>query len=356
MNMSQIIRARAYLSKLPPAIAGHGGHAVTFAAACRLVEFGIGETEALEILSEWNQNCQPPWTERDLRHKLADAYRRTSPKESFVGIPHRQDWRLRPLGGRSKSCDTAGGDSSVTAARNPGDNVAEGKSKCPITDPSASFFDAPASHAQIHTLATLRGLSVEGVRLDDERGLLRFGMYRHRPAWFILDASQRVAQARRLDGHNWFADVKALNLADSQAAWPVGIGEAQSLPAIALCEGGPDLLAAFHFILAEHRQTDCAPVAILGASQLIHADALPLFAGKRVRIFGHDDAAGARAVERWDAQLADIVADVHAFSLAGLRRADGAPVKDLCDLAAISPDDFAAHRCLWELFDYANLR
>ncbi len=41
-----------------------------------------------------------------------------------------------------------------------------------------------------------------------------------------------------------------------------------------------------------------SPVAMLGASQRIHADALPMFTGKRVRIFGHDDDAG-RA--RWNA-------------------------------------------------------
>ena len=49
-------------------------------------------------------------------------------------------------------------------------------------------------------------------------------------------------------------------------------------------------------------------------------------------------------------QLADAGADVDAFSLAGLRRMDGQPVKDLCDLAAIHPDDFETHRCLWDLF------
>jgi hypothetical protein len=185
----------------------------------------------------------------------------------------------------------------------------------------------------------LRGLSLEGVKLASERGLRRFGTYRGALAWFILDASQRVAQARRLDGRNWFADVKALNLPGSQAAWPVGILEAKSFPLVALCEGGPDLLATFHFILREQRQHDCAPVAMLGASPPIHTAALPLFAGKRVRIFGHDDAAGARAVDRWAAQLAAIGADVDAFSFTGFWRTDGQPVKDLNDLLRVHPDD-----------------
>ena len=79
------------------------------------------------------------------------------------------------------------------------------------------------------------------------------------------------------------------------------------------------------------RDAKCSPVAMLGASQRIHADALPMFAGKRVRIFGHEDEAGRAAVERWARQLESIVADVDAFTFAGLVQVDGKPVKDLND-------------------------
>ena len=70
---------------------------------------------------------------------------------------------------------------------------------------------------------------------------------------------------------------------------------------------------------------------MLGASLRIHPNALPLFARKRIRIFGHDDEAGRGAVERWAAQLASVAGDVDAFTFAGLRRVDGEPVKDLND-------------------------
>jgi hypothetical protein len=203
-------------------------------------------------------------------------------------------------------------------------------------------------------LATLRGLSVEGVRLAYERSLLRFGTWRTWLAWFILDGSGKVAQARRLDGQPWTKDAKAWTLPGSQAAWPVGTGEADKFPAIALCEGGPDLLAAFAFLIAEGRERDVAPVTMLGGCARIHADALPMFAGKRVRIFAHLDETGDKAANRWAEQLADAGATVDAFSLAGLRRSDGEPIKDLCDLAAIRADDFEAHRCLCELFNYAR--
>jgi hypothetical protein len=314
-----------------------------------LREFGLSESAALEVLSEWNQtHCQPQWSERDLRHKLADAWRVTSPKESFTDRPQREEWRLRPQRGMAEARATSG----ATAPKTPAVLTLAVPQSSLRANPSASFFDAEASQPHFSTLATLRGLSLEGVRLAHERGLLRFGMFRTRLAWFIHDASQRVIQARRLDGRPWAQGVKAWTLPGSQAAWPVGIGEARDFANVALCEGGPDLLAACAFILAESRERNVAPVTMLGGCARIHADAVPMFAGKRIRIFAHLDETGDTAANRWAEQLAAAGATVDAFSLAGLRRTDGEPVKDLCDLAAIHADDFEAHRCLWELFNY----
>jgi hypothetical protein len=58
---------------------------------------------------------------------------------------------------------------------------------------------------------------------------------------------------------------------------------------------------------------------MLSAAYTIPADALPLFAGKRVRICAHDDETGYRAASRWAAQLATHGADADAFSFAGVR-------------------------------------
>jgi len=66
-----------------------------------------------------------------------------------------------------------------------------------------------------------------------------------------------------------------------------------------------------------------------------------MFAGKRVRIFGHDDSAGRGAVERWAAQLATVGADVDAFTFAGLVQVDGQPVKDLNDSLLMEAASFA---------------
>ena len=121
--------------------------------------------------------------------------------------------------------------------------------------------------------------------------------------------------------------------------------EARPFPAIALCEGGPDLLAAHYLTLWEQathtrRDVQCSPVAMLGATQRIHADALLQFTGKRIRIFGHDDTAGRAAVELWAGQLATVGADVDAFNFAGLVRMDSQPVKDLNDAVLMDSASF----------------
>ncbi len=201
---------------------------------------------------------------------------------------------------------------------------------------------------QWHALAGLRRVSPEAVSLAERRGLVRFGWWQGRPSWLVTDSARRNCQARRLDGQPWAEiSAKAWTLPRCEAAWPVGIREAAPFPVLALVEGGPDLLAAFHFIAAEGREADCAAVAMLGASLGLHPDALAGFAGKRVRIFGHADAAGDRAVTRWAGQLRAVGATVDAFNFAGLRRTGEVPVNDLNDLTDLHPDDFEEHRMTW---------
>ena len=129
---------------------------------------------------------------------------------------------------------------------------------------------------------------------------------------------------------------KAWTARGSWAAWPLGCNEARDFSSVALVEGGGDFLAAFHFILAEGRERDVTPVAMLGASQRIAERALPCFHGKHVRIFPHVDsphadgrAPGMEAAARWQDQLTGAGATVECFDLAGLRQCDGAPVGDL---------------------------
>lgn len=202
--------------------------------------------------------------------------------------------------------------------------------------------------ADFAQLAQLRGIGREGLEFAGERGLLWFATLKDSPAWIITDAERVNAQARRLDGQPWeHIGAKAWTARGSWASWPIGIKEVQPFPCIALCEGGPDFLAAHYLALWEQaphhakRDVQCSPVAMLGAAQRIHEDALPFFAGKRVRIFAHTDEEGRAAAERWARQLEPVGADVDAFDFAGLQQVNGEPVKDLNDALGMDPSTFA---------------
>jgi hypothetical protein len=70
-----------WLSNQKPAISGQKGHDRTFAVACGLVQgFDLTAEEALPVLEYWNENCEPPWTEAALMHKLQDADKAESNK------------------------------------------------------------------------------------------------------------------------------------------------------------------------------------------------------------------------------------------------------------------------------------
>lgn len=68
-------RCRLYLEKIPPAISGEGGHNHTLAVVCHCVEYfgSLSDNDLLQSLHEWNERCEPPWTEKELRHKLKAA-------------------------------------------------------------------------------------------------------------------------------------------------------------------------------------------------------------------------------------------------------------------------------------------
>jgi len=56
--------------------------------------------------------------------------------------------------------------------------------------------------------------------------------------------------------------VKKYTLSGSRTSWPIGVMEAEHYPAIALCEGGPDFLAAFGHMWAGALEGHIAPVCM----------------------------------------------------------------------------------------------
>src|SRR5437763_726333 len=66
-------RARAYIAHVEGAISGQRGHDRTMRMAGILIQkFGLSIEQAWPLILEWNRQCEPPWSERELLHKLQD--------------------------------------------------------------------------------------------------------------------------------------------------------------------------------------------------------------------------------------------------------------------------------------------
>lgn len=71
------LRAARWLEKVEGAVSGEGGHNRTFRVACKLVfYFGLDRERALRLLRAWNLRCRPPWSEKELEHKVDDALKK----------------------------------------------------------------------------------------------------------------------------------------------------------------------------------------------------------------------------------------------------------------------------------------
>jgi len=191
-------------------------------------------------------------------------------------------------------------------------------------------------------LARLRGVSPEAVRLAVDRGLLFFAHSQEGRAWIVSDSSRWLGIARRMDGQGWqcLRGAKARMLRGSWASWPIGCDEAAEFPAVAIVEGGPDMLAVLHFAIEQGAADEVAPICMASSGISFPGETLAHFAGKRGRIFFDADEAGGAAFERWAAQLKEAGASVDGFDFEGLTRADGEAVKDLNDLCLLSAESW----------------
>ncbi len=93
---SVVERARKYLKKMPAAISGQHGSSTTLTVASRIVvgfDIPHDSPEALQLLQEYNQVCQPPWSDTELKRKLSEADRLARDKGETRGLLNREAGR-----------------------------------------------------------------------------------------------------------------------------------------------------------------------------------------------------------------------------------------------------------------------
>lgn len=125
-----ITRARAYVDRIPGAVSGNGGHAQTFNAGRALagwVRKGLSRSDGWALLCEYNQRCDPPWSDADLRHKWDEALTKSNT------LPDLQDrepkHQTRQQAGASQSLASGSGTTAITPATQSDAIVKNWKSK-----------------------------------------------------------------------------------------------------------------------------------------------------------------------------------------------------------------------------------
>lgn len=199
-------------------------------------------------------------------------------------------------------------------------------------------------------------------------------------SWCAIDETRAVAEFRRLDNGRYprqdGGEIKSWSTAGK--AWPLGAAAMNGRPCVMLVEGGPDMLAGYHFLRRFGMLDRVAVVCMLGAGNRMREDSLGFFKGKRVRIMVDADPLkdalkpsmrklpGMEAAARWGGQMREAGAVVETFCLGpiyapvalrewadtegpawsgavpvvadGLRLPNGELVKDLNDLALCGPN------------------
>jgi Bifunctional DNA primase/polymerase, N-terminal len=72
-------RVIRYLDKCEPAVSGKRGHDTTFRVLCNVIGgFDLSPEQTWVAAVHYNERCEPPWSEKELRHKVDDALKATS--------------------------------------------------------------------------------------------------------------------------------------------------------------------------------------------------------------------------------------------------------------------------------------
>jgi hypothetical protein len=259
-------RARNYALKMPPSIQGSGGSNDAFnVAAVLAVGFDLADEDALRIMEEWNQGCQPLWSERELLGKLASA---------------RRDCK-RPPG--------------YLLGEVPKPNIPEAP---------ARFHTESLTLEEARTFADARGLPMSAMKAAIAAGFAKVGVH-SRYGRHLAIGEGEFRQLRRFNNQpfQWEKRPKAINFQKGPPQF-IGASWVDTHPNILLVEGVVGWLeaaAAIHLAGA----SDFIPLAAFNCYSTF-AKALPVLgalAGRRVLIVPDAGEKGEDAAKLWRREL-----------------------------------------------------
>ena len=173
-------RARLYVEKADPSIDGKGGSDQTLWVAIALVRyFLLPDSDSLTLLREYSQRCTPPWTEKELLHKIEaarTASRLKHPDGWLRDAPKTTDETTAKRPRADFNCTDLGNAERLVAQHGDGIRYCPPRRKWPVWDRSRWAWDETGT---INRLAkkTVRSIYGEASKATDDA--LRAELVKH---------------------------------------------------------------------------------------------------------------------------------------------------------------------------------
>ncbi|MBA3313518.1 MAG: hypothetical protein H0T47_09565 [Planctomycetaceae bacterium] len=146
-------QARLWVAEQPVAVEGENGSKAAFAVACGLVrDWALSVEEARPLFEEYSERCDPPWSDREIDHKLADA------EQAAAEEPERVGWRVRQATARENGAKDEEGETKGKRRQSDYDLLVElAKRQNLWTTPAGDAFGSVEVDGHTEHLAVLEG-------------------------------------------------------------------------------------------------------------------------------------------------------------------------------------------------------
>lgn len=225
-----LIRRRVlpYIASVPGAVSGQGGHDATYAVAqCLVNGFNLGDDEALRIFqTEYNPRCTPPWSDRELEHKVSQARKNPGEKRGWLLHAERPRYERSDFG----AYDVVNGSHGSRAA-NTSERASESAVGLLELDPPSIVLDEGRTesafsqrvhrnygHKIRHVDEWNRFLVYNGLHWEVDQGAQLDAMIREQAARLFNEAAESSEELEPTDWRDLIRHAKAMNSARGVSA------------------------------------------------------------------------------------------------------------------------------------------